>query len=318
MSLNYSKKELTHKIKSIAIELGFSACGVAKAEKVDSKITTYFQNWIEKGYHADMDYLANYYDKRMDPQILVPGTKSIISLALNYYPEKFIPEKEYQIAWYAYGKDYHFLIKDKLTQLFKAIHDITPIEGRVFCDTAPVLERYWAWKAGLGWIGKNTQLIIPHAGSSFFLGELFINLDLEYDTPQPDRCGNCNKCLVACPTNALQAPRIMNANKCISYQTIENRGEIDSHIIPLLENKIYGCDDCIKVCPWTRFSQPTTIKEFAISNELLNMTKEKWSTLSVQEYQELFRKSAVKRAKFSGIQRNINAVHQRDPFLSDK
>lgn len=318
MSLNYSKKELTHKIKSIAIELGFSACGVAKAEKVDSKITTYFKNWIEKGYHADMDYLANYYDKRMDPQILVPGTKSIISLALNYYPEKFIPEKEYQIAWYAYGKDYHFLIKDKLTQLFKAIHDITPIEGRVFCDTAPVLERYWAWKAGLGWIGKNTQLIIPHAGSSFFLGELFINLDLEYDTPQPDRCGNCNKCLVACPTNALHTPRIMNANKCISYQTIENRGEIDSHIIPLLENKIYGCDDCIKVCPWTRFSQPTTIKEFAISNELLNMTKEKWSTLSVQEYQELFRKSAVKRAKFSGIQRNINAVHQRDPFLSDK
>ena len=203
-----------------------------------------------------------------------------------------------------------------MNQLFDFINELHPIQGRVFCDTAPILERYWAWKAGLGWIGKNTQLIIPKAGCTFFLGELFIDLELDYDTPQPDRCGSCTKCLQACPTGALEAAQRLNANKCISYQTIENRGDIDQSIAPLLGNKIYGCDDCIKACPWTRFAEPTKEPAFRISKELLSMKKADWHQLSEKKYQELFRKSAVKRAKYSGLTRNIRAL--RDIPYSDQ
>ena len=312
MSSNYSKQELTYLIKKKAYDLGFTACGIAKAEPIENKQLTFYQEWLRKGYHAEMLYLNNYFDKRMNPELLVPGTRSIISVAYNYYPNKFLDKEEYQIAWYAYGKDYHFILKEKLDLLFKYIQSIISIEGRFFCDTAPVLDRYWAWKAGLGWIGKNTQLIIPNAGSTFFLGELFIDLELNYDQPQRNRCGNCTRCLTACPTKALEAPYTLNSNLCISYQTIENKGDINNKIIPYLKNKIYGCDDCLKACPWTRFAQPTTEQNFLPSDSLLAMTKDKWLNLTELEYQNLFKKSAVKRAKFTGLKRNINALNQND------
>ena len=307
MSSNYSNKELTKLIKDKAYKLGFSAVGIAKAEPIRQD-AIYYKNWIDNGYHADMAYLNNHYEKRINPELLVPGTQSIISVALNYFPKHVIPKDEYQISWYAYGKDYHIIMKDKLEQLFGYINEIKPIEGRLFCDTAPILERYWAWKAGLGWIGKNTQLIIPKAGSTFFLGELFINIELEYDTPQENRCGKCTKCLEACPTNALISPYTLNSNRCLSYLTIENRNDIPKDYKGLINNKIYGCDDCLKACPWTRYAQPTIIDEFDASSPLLEMTKERWNNLTLEEYQVLFKKSAVKRAKFSGLTRNIEAA----------
>ncbi len=313
MNSSYSKKEITEKIKAEAKRLGFSACGVASAQKVTKEQQLYFKEWLHKEYAADMSYLHNHLEKRLNPQLLCEGTQSIISVALNYYPQQKLDSNTYQIAWYAYGKDYHLVMKEKLNQLFDYIHnEITPIQGRVFCDTAPVMERYWAYQAGLGWIGKNNQLIIPHQGSFFFLGELFIDIELEYDKPQKNRCGNCTLCIEGCPTQALQAPYQLDSRKCISYLTIENRNEIPEELHPSLSDKIYGCDDCQKVCPWNRFSTPTLIKEFHLSPTLLAMKKKDWITLNEVQYQELFRKSAVKRAKFQGLTRNISAVSKQE------
>lgn len=312
MSSNYSKHELSKIIKAKALELGFSACGIAKSEAVDTDDQTFFKDWITHKYHAQMSYLENYYDKRMDPTLLVPGSKSIISVALNYYPKEQIPPEEYQIAWYAYGKDYHEILKARLEVLFNTINELTPIQGRFFTDTAPILERYWAWKAGLGWIGKNTQLIIPKAGSTFFLGELIIDLDLEYDTPMPNRCGSCTKCIKACPTQALIAPHTLDSNRCISYLTIENRGDISQEFHKEIGPRIYGCDECIKACPWHRFATPTTVVDFALKEELRNMKKVDWHNLTTLKYQSLFYKSAIKRAKLSGIQRNIGIAKLND------
>ena len=312
MNSSYSKEEFSLLIKKRARELGFFACGIAKAEPVDLEHAKHFQSWINSGKQAEMHYLNNYFDKRTNPSLLVPGTKSVISLALNYYPKRFLSEKEYQIAWYAYGKDYHITMKEKLTSLFDYINSIVPIQGRVFSDTAPVLERYWAWKAGLGWIGKNTQLILPKAGSSFFLGELFIDLELSYDTQQDERCGSCTKCLDACPTQALTEANKLDARRCLSYLTIENREAIPTEFVKSIQNKIYGCDECLKACPWTRYATPTEVEEFNLSEELLSMKREDWHQLSEKEYQELFRKTAIKRAKFSGLRRNIEAAQSND------
>lgn len=311
MNLKYSKTELTQLIKEKAYSLGFFAIGMAKAEPIDAMHSEAFRQWIDQNYQAEMGYLANNLEKRLDPTLLEPGTKTILSLAYNYFPQEFIDPEEYQIAWYSYGKDYHYIVKEKLTELFTYINELYEVKGRVFCDTAPVLERYWAWKAGLGWIGKNTQLIIPKAGCTFFLGEIFIDIELDYDTPQRNRCGSCSKCIQVCPTNALEKPHLLNANKCISYQTIENRNEIAPEIASLLDNKIYGCDDCIKACPWTRFASPTQEPAFRISKELLRMTRKDWHQLTEKQYQDLFRKSAVKRAKFYGLTRNIKAVEDK-------
>lgn len=310
MRSNYSKENLSQLIKIKAKSLGFYVCGIAAAEPVSGIEQQFYKNWITKGYQADMSYLAKHFEKRMDPTLLVPGTKSVIAVALNYYPDYQIPSTEYQLAWYAYGRDYHLLMREKMNLLFDYIHSLVPIAGRVFCDTAPVLDRYWAWKAGLGWIGKNTQLIIPKAGPTFFLGELFIDIELNYDTPQKSRCGRCTKCLESCPTKALEQAYTLNSKRCISYQTIENRGDICSSILPLLKNKIYGCDDCIKSCPWLRFAQPSQESSLQISKSLLSMTRDKWHELSVEEYRALFPKSAVKRAKYEGLVRNIKAVRE--------
>ena len=309
MSSNYSKEQLTQLIKNKAKQLGFYACGVASAQPIDHTNRSSLENWLTKGYHAEMHYLANHLDKRCDPRLLEPGTKSIIAVALNYYPSRKIPATEYQLSWYAYGKDYHDLMRDRMKQLYEYIQTLIPIQGRCFCDTAPILDRYWAWKAGLGWIGKNTQLIIPHAGPTFFLGEILVDIALAYDSPQPSRCGNCTRCLQACPSQALEEAYLLNANRCISYQTIENKKEISKSIISSLSNKIYGCDDCIKKCPWVRFAQPTQEDNLQISDELLRMKQKDWHTLSQEQYQQLFQKSAVKRAKYAGLIRNIKAIN---------
>lgn len=334
MSLRYSRKE----IKVEAERLGFFACGIARAEPVDAETAAAVRGWISKGSQATMDYMANYTEKRLNPCLLVPGTKSIVSLAMNYAPAQTMPETEYQLAAYAYGQDYHDVMKAKLRQLaaliankFEGENDsevgendgnstaiTTPKtnktseeptgEIRVFVDTAPVLERYWAQRAGLGWIGKNHQLIIPRAGSMFFLGEIFLPYEFDsYDSPMPSRCGNCRRCIKACPTCAITDEWGFDSEKCLSYQLIENRGELSEQAKQSMGTTIYGCDRCQTACPWNKFAIPNTTPEFQPKSELLAMTKADWHNLTIDEYRALFKGSAVKRVKFDGLKRNISA-----------
>ncbi|PDP60535.1 tRNA epoxyqueuosine(34) reductase QueG [Prevotella intermedia] len=334
MSSRYSRKE----IKVEAERLGFFACGIARAEPVDAETAAAVRGWISKGSQATMDYMANYTEKRLNPCLLVPGTKSIVSLAMNYAPAQTMPETEYQLAAYAYGQDYHDVMKAKLRQLAALIAnkfegesdsevgendgDNTAIttpktnetseepvgEIRVFVDTAPVLERYWAQRAGLGWIGKNHQLIIPRAGSMFFLGEIFLPYEFDsYDSPMPSRCGNCRRCIEACPTCAITDEWGFDSEKCLSYQLIENRGELSEQAKQSMGTTIYGCDRCQTACPWNKFAIPNTTPEFQPKSELLAMTKADWHNLTIDEYRALFKGSAVKRVKFDGLKRNISA-----------
>lgn len=320
----------SEKIKAEALRLGFSACGLAPAEAVSEEAASAFRQWLADGCQAEMAYMQNHEEKRLNPGLLVEGARTVVSVALNYYPEKTIPEDEYQIAWYAYGKDYHDVMKAKLNALLEFIREellaeTTPspippseafssanpatINARIFCDTAPVLERYWAWRAGLGWIGKNTQLIIPQAGSCFFLGEIIIGAAADsYDTPQKSRCGSCTRCLNACPTKALEAPFRLISAKCLSYLTIEHRGELPPDTGKKMGNKIYGCDECQRACPWNRYASPTKVTEFHPSPCLVNMQKQDWHQLTEEQYKALFKGSAVKRAKYQGLVRNIKAA----------
>ena len=296
--------KLSHRIKAEALRLGFSACGIAKAEPVDAETARAFQNWLQQGGHATMHYMENYEDKRLDPRLLMPGVKSIISVALNYTPET--PVKGF--ANYAIGKDYHDIVKQKLRQLADSslitLH--SSLNYRVFSDSAPVLERYWAMKAGLGFIGKNHQLIIPGMGSQFFLGELFVDIELEPDAPCEQHCGNCHRCIDACPTGAL-APHF-NSTRCLSYLTIENRGDIPPEAARKMGETFYGCDRCQQVCPWNAKARPTDEPLLQPTDELLSMKDEDWQQLSIEQYRKLFKGSAVKRAKYEGLMRNIKAI----------
>lgn len=292
-------------IKAEARSLGFSACGVAEAGQVDKTHADAFIRWIKAGGHAGMDYMAHNTDKRLDPTLLMPGVKSIVCVALNYSPAQRLPAGEPQIAAYALGRDYHDIMKSKLHTLAANLGIST---YRAFCDTAPVMERYWAEQAGIGWTGRNRQLIIPHAGSMFFLGELFLDICLDYDKPIQQRCGTCRACTQACPTGALGYDGTFDAGMCLSYLTIENRGTIPRPAAEKMGNCIYGCDRCQDACPWNRFAKPTEELLLAPKPELISMTRADWQQLTVEQYRTLFKGSAVKRAKYEGLTRNISAA----------
>ncbi len=328
-------QSISHSIKAEALRLGFSACGIAKAEAVDNNTAEAFRNWVQRGDCATMEYMRNNLDKRLDPTLLMPGAKSIISVALNYYPTTPLPPNQYQLAYYAYGKDYHDVMRHMLQQLCEYLKTLfnaptseertesrevsttateMPLEAKICCDTVPMLDRYWAWKSGIGWIGKNTNLIIPGKGSFFFLGEIVINQPLQYDSPITSRCGACTRCLDACPTHALQSAHSLNANRCLSFLTIESReginGEQSANAPLYAQNSpyIYGCDRCQLACPHNSHPTPTHISDFTPSDTLLSMSVNDWHTLTVEQYRTLFKGSAVKRAKFEGLKRNISLI----------
>ncbi len=293
------------RIKEEALRLGFYCCGLAKAERVSLEAEREYMAWLRNGGHASMDYLERNVEKRLDPRLLVDGVRTIVSVALSYAPSENFADDELKLASYALGQDYHDVVKKRLAKLAQALGIE---EYRVFCDSAPVLERYWAERSGIGWIGKNRQLIIPHAGNMFFLGELFIMDEAdEYDSPCENRCGSCRKCIEACPMSCLGMEHF-DAFKCLSYQTIENRGEISAEARAKLGDMFYGCDRCTKVCPWNSFSVPAAVEEFLPKAELMAMKREDWRNLSVEDYRRLFKGSAVKRAKYEGLRRNIDAV----------
>ncbi len=294
-------------IKQEATRLGFDACGICRA--TSSGEEERYMQWLSENCQAGMGYMERNIDKRLDPRLLVDGAKSIISVALNYYPHQKQPSHAPQFAYYAYGKDYHDVIKDKLKLLFDFIRERYPgVSGRWFSDSAPVLERFWAAKAGIGFIGKNTLLIIPGKGSYFFLGELIIDLELDYDKPLSENCGSCTRCIDACPTEAIDKPYRVNAGRCISYHTIENRGEIPPVIATRLRNYVFGCDSCQKVCPWNRASTPHETPEFMPSEEFMKLDLKKMLEMDEEQYREIFKGSAVKRAKFTGLKRNVLAI----------
>ncbi len=255
-----------------------------------------------------MAYMSRYQEIRLNPALLLPGARSMVCVAMSYAPSRKLPEKEYQIAYYAYGKDYHEVMREKLHQLASYIGATS---SRVCCDTAPLMERYWAMKAGIGFIGKNRQLIIPGAGSMFFLGEILTDAVLDYDNAQTAHCQGCGRCITACPTGALSEDGI-DANRCLSYHTIENRGTIPPEIAKHLQNSFYGCDRCQTVCPHNADAQPTKEPSFGPSEELLSMTKAKWKALSIEDYRRLFKGSAVKRAKYEGLMRNIRLLEENE------
>lgn len=298
-------------IKANALSLGFSACGICKAEYVEEKTENRYREWIDKGFHGSLDYLDLNHEKRFDPTLLVENAKSVISVAMNYYPERKQPESVPQFAYYAYGKDYHIVVKERLNELFDYIKTLVPeASGRCFTDSAPVMETYWATRAGIGYKGRNTLCIIPGKGSFFFLGEIILDVELDYDKPQEKSlCGRCRKCIDACPTGALKENRCLDASKCISYQTIENKtDQIEENIASYLNNRVYGCDICQKVCPWNKKPEPHQTPDFLPSEEFLNMTKESMLQMTEDDFRRIFKDSAVKRAKYSGLMRNIKTL----------
>ncbi|MEK6451600.1 MULTISPECIES: tRNA epoxyqueuosine(34) reductase QueG [unclassified Myroides] len=297
-------------IKAEALRLGFMSCGISKAEFLEVEAPR-LERWLNNQMHGQMSYMENHFDKRLDPRLLVEGAKSVVSLTLNYYPEETQIEDSYKISKYAYGEDYHYVIKDKLKELLYFIQsEIGDVDGRVFVDSAPVLDKAWAAKSGLGWVGKNNNLINRKNGSFFFIAELIIDLDLETDGPTTDHCGTCTKCIDACPTKAIESPYIVNGSKCISYLTIELRDDIPSEFANKLDDWMFGCDVCQDICPWNRFAKPHSEPRFIPNNELMHLEKREWRELTKETFNEIFKKSAIKRTKYDGLLRNIQ-------FLAD-
>ena len=304
--MNYSTKELTQNIKKQALQIGFSGIGISKAEKLE-EFDNSFKSWVKNGYNAKMDYMARNVEKRVDPTILVPGTKSVISLIASYYPEKVQPDDLPQISKYAYGADYHFVLKDMMQQLWGFIKEHFPeLDGRMFVDSAPVSDKLWAVKAGLGWLGKNSCLINKELGSFVFICELIINVELDYDEPfNSNFCGSCTKCIDSCPTNAIVQSGVIDSNKCISYQTIENKEEtIPNEFTGKFENRIFGCDICQDVCPWNKKPIVTKIEQFTPKEDLFKLDLSAWKNMTKEEFNRIFKNSPLKRAKHSGLQRN--------------
>lgn len=304
-----SSSEYTQLIKAEARRLGFEYCGISKADFLEEEAPR-LESWLNKNMHGQMSYMENHFDKRLDPRLLVPGAKSVISLLLNYYTsEKQTDPEAPQISKYAYGTDYHFVIKEKLNLLLEYIREhIGEVDGRVFVDSAPVLDKAWAKKSGLGWIGKNSNLITKKSGSFFFIAELIVDLDLEHDGPIKDYCGSCTRCMDACPTDAIVAPYVVDGSKCISYFTIELKENIPADVNGKLGNWAFGCDVCQDVCPWNRFARDHSEKQFKPAGELLSMSKSDWYELTEETFKKVFKGSAVKRTKFSGLKRNLEFI----------
>jgi epoxyqueuosine reductase len=304
--------EVSLKIKAKARELGFLACGIAEAGFLEEEKPR-VEHWLQSGMHGEMNYMANYFDKRLDPRLLVENARSVISVLLNYFPSgKQVDPDAPVLSKYAFGTDYHFVMKDRLGELLRFIQsEIAPCQGRFFVDSAPVLDRAWAVRSGLGWIGKNTNLITTEHGSFFFIGELIIDLELQPDnTTVRNHCGTCTRCLDTCPTQALVAPYVLDARKCISYQTIENRGEIDPDLNGKFENRVFGCDICQDVCPWNLKSEPHSEPAFHPDTRLMNLKKQEWYELDRPLFNELFRNSAVNRTRFEGLKRNLKFLEK--------
>jgi len=312
--MGINKKAYSDLIKSKAIELGFLFCGISKAEFLEEEAPR-LESYLRNGYHGEMSYMENHFDKRLDPTKLVEGARSVISVALNYFPEQTQTDPEApKISKYAYGTDYHFVIKDKLKELMNFIHEnIGEVNGRAFVDSAPVLDKAWAKKAGFGWIGKNTNLINKNTGSFFFLAELIVDLEMEYDiAPSQDHCGTCTRCIDACPTDAIVAPYVVDGSRCISYLTIELKSDLPKEFTGKTDNWMFGCDICQDVCPWNKFSIVNSEPAFQPHPDLLHMRRQDWEEISEDVFQKIFKNSAVKRTKFTGLKRNIQFLKSAD------
>lgn len=294
-------------IKNEAKRLGFESCGISKAGFLEEEATN-LELWLKNDFHGEMSYMENHFDKRLNPSLLVEGAKSVISLSFNYFPSTSQEEDTYKIAKYAYGEDYHHVIKSKLKELaFFIKNEIGEVSGRAFVDSAPVMERAWAQKGGLGWRGKNSLLIQKNKGSYFFLAELIIDLNLAYDVPfKADHCGSCTKCIDACPTKAILGNNTVDGSKCISYFTIELKNELPTTLKGQFEDWMFGCDICQDVCPWNRFSKPNLEDRFSPHKDLLTFNKANWEEITNETFNVIFKKSAVKRTKFEGLVRNIS------------
>lgn len=294
-------------IKEEAQRLGFLSCGISRADFLEDEAPR-LERWLNANMHGQMGYMANNFEKRLDPRKLVDGAKSVITVLLNYYPSAAQKDLEApKISKYAYGNDYHHVIKGKLRELVDFINEeIGEVGGRAFVDSAPVMDKAWAAKAGLGWVGKNTNLINSKTGSFFFIGELILDIDLEPDSPTTDHCGTCSACIDACPTEAIVEPYVVDGSKCISYFTIELKDAIPTSMKGKFDDWAFGCDLCQDVCPWNRFSKPHSERQFNPHPEMLEMTKQDWEELTEEVFKRVFQKSAVKRTKFTGLKRNID------------
>ena len=300
-----NKTQYTKSIKEEAKRLGFLSCGIAKADFLEEEAPR-LEKWLNNNMHGEMRYMENHFDKRLDPTKLVEGSKSVISLLLNYYPSETQNTESYKLSKYAYGTDYHFVIKDKLKALLYFIQDeIGEVHGRAFVDSAPVLDKAWAVKSGLGWMGKHSNVLTQQVGSFYFIAELIVDLELEYDLPTTDHCGTCTACIDACPTQAIVEPYVVDGSKCISYFTIELKNEIPSEFKGQFDDWMFGCDVCQDVCPWNRFSKSHSEPLFNPHPKLLSMERKDWEEITSNVFSELFSKSAVKRTKFSGLKRNV-------------
>lgn len=295
----------TQLIKTEARRLGFDFCGISKAEFLEEEAPR-LEKWLKASMHGQMQYMENYFDKRLDPTLLVEGAKSVVSLLFNYYPDQTQNPDAPKISKYAYGNDYHDIIKEKLKEFVHTLKEqIGDINGRVFVDSAPVLDKAWAKKSGLGWVGKNANLINKQQGSFFFIAELILDIDLEYDGPIKDYCGTCTKCIDACPTEAIVAPYIVDGSKCISYLTIELKEAIPIEFKHKMDNWAFGCDVCQDVCPWNSFSQAHHEPQLKNTNGLIDFSKDEWYELSEELFNSVFKHSAIKRTKYKGLKRNL-------------
>ena len=305
MNKDNAKAKYTHLIKEEAIRLGFDYCGIAKADFLEDEAPR-LEKWLLNNMHGKMVYMENHFDKRLDPRLLVDDAKSVVSLLLNYYPSQQQNEDAYKISKYAYGRDYHLVIKEKLKDLLSFIKEnIGEVNGRAFVDSAPVLDKVWAAKAGLGWIGKNSNLLNKNIGSFFFIAELIIDLELDYDASVHDYCGTCTRCIDACPTDAIISPFVVDGSKCISYFTIELRDAIPIEVKDKFDDWAFGCDICQDVCPWNRFSKPNKTPEFIADDNMLSMNKQEWEEITEDVFNKIFANSPLKRTGYKGLKRNL-------------